>query len=174
MNLHEYQGKEILEKFNVKVQKGYVADNIEDAVKCAQKIQKETGTGIFVIKAQIHAGGRGKAGGIKLVKNKDVLKEASNMLGKILITPQTGSKGKKVNRLYIEEATKIEKEFYLSCLVDRASSKIAIISCTEGGVDIEKIAKENPEKIITTRFDLKDKITEHDLQNNKICKYFFY
>ena len=98
MNLHEYQGKEILEKFNVKVQKGYVADNIEDAVNCAQKIQKETGTGIFVIKAQIHAGGRGKAGGMKLVKNKDVLKEASNMLGKILITPQTGSKGKKVKR----------------------------------------------------------------------------
>ena len=166
MNIHEHQAKELLKEFGAPIPKGVVIYDVNEIKEKIKILNSES----LVIKAQIHAGGRGKAGGIKLVKNKDVLKEASNMLGKILITPQTGSKGKKVNRLYIEEATKIEKEFYLSCLVDRASSKIAIISCTEGGVDIEKIAKENPEKIITTRFDLKDKITEHDLQN--IIKIF--
>ena len=166
MNIHEHQANELLKEFGAPIPKGVVIYDLNEIKEKIKILNSES----LVIKAQIHAGGRGKAGGIKLVKNKDVLKEASNMLGKILITPQTGSKGKKVNRLYIEEATKIEKEFYLSCLVDRASSKIAIISCTEGGVDIEKIAKENPEKIITTRFDLKDKITEHDLQN--IIKIF--
>ena len=111
----------------------------------------------FVLKAQIHAGGRGKAGGVKLIKNISELQyEAKKMMGKILVTHQTGSEGKEVKRLYIEEASDILKEFYLSCLVDRESSKIAFISSTEGGMDIEKVALENPNKIITTKINLKD------------------
>ena len=167
MNIHEYQAKDLLREFGVPVPKGVVIYNIKEV---SQKI-KTLGTNNLVVKAQIHAGGRGKAGGIKLVKtNKDLIKETSNMFGKTLITHQTGSKGKKVKRLYIEEASEIQKEFYLSCLVDRASSKIAFISCTEGGMEIEKVAKQNPEKIITTKFDLNDEISEHDFEN--IIKVF--
>ena len=155
MNIHEYQAKDLLKEFGAPVPKGVV---IYDIKEVSQKI-KTLGTNNLVIKAQIHAGGRGKAGGIKLVKtNEDLIKEASNMFGKILITHQTGPKGKKVKRLYIEEVSEIQKEFYLSCLVDRASSKIAFISSTEGGMEIEKVAKQNPEKIITTKFELKDKL----------------
>ena len=162
MNIHEYQAKDLLKEFGAPVPKGVV---IYDIKEVAQKT-KTLGTNNLVIKAQIHAGGRGKAGGIKLVKtNEDLIKETSNMFGKTLITHQTGPQGKKVKRLYIEEASEIQKEFYLSCLVDRASSKIAFISSTEGGMEIEKVAKQNPEKIITTKFDLKDKITENDFEN---------
>ena len=108
------------------------------------------------MKAQIHAGGRGKAGGVKIVKNIDDLeKEAKQMMGKILVTHQTGPEGKEVKRLYIEEASDISKEFYLSCLIDRETSKIAFISSTEGGMDIEKVAKEAPEKIVTNKLELK-------------------
>lgn len=161
MNIHEYQAKELLKEFGAPVPKGVV---IYDIKEVAQKT-KTLGTNNLVVKAQIHAGGRGKAGGIKLVKtNEDLIKETSNMFGKTLITHQTGPQGKKVKRLYIEEASEILKEFYLSCLVDRASSKIAFISSTEGGMEIEKVAKQNPEKIITTKFDLKDVITEHDFE----------
>jgi len=167
VNIHEHQAKDILREFEAPVPKGVVVYNIKEI---GQKI-KILNTENFVIKAQIHAGGRGKAGGIKLVKtNEDLIKEASNMFGKILITPQTGSQGKKVKRLYIEEVFEIQKEFYLSCLVDRASSKIAFISSIEGGTEIEKVAKQNPEKIITTKFDLKDKIAENDFEN--IIKVF--
>ena len=167
MNIHEYQAKNLLKEFGAPVPKGVVVYDIKEV---SQKI-KTLGTNNLVIKAQIHAGGRGKAGGIKLVKtNEDLIKEASNMFGKILITPQTGSQGKKVKRLYIEEVFEIQKEFYLSCLVDRASSKIAFISSIEGGMEIEKVAKQNPEKIITTKFDLKDKIAENDFEN--IIKVF--
>ena len=167
MNIHEYQAKELLKEFSVPVPKGVV---IYDIKEVAQKT-KTLGTNNLVVKAQIHAGGRGKAGGIKLVKtNEDLIKETSNMFGKTLITHQTGPQGKKVKRLYIEEAFEIQNEFYLSCLVDRASSKIAFISSTEGGMEIEKVAKQNPEKIITTKFDLKDEITEHDFEN--IIKVF--
>ena len=166
MNIHEYQAKELLREFGAPVPKGVVIYNISEI---AEKI-KNLGTNL-VIKAQIHAGGRGKAGGIKLVKtNEDLIKETSNMFGKILITHQTGPQGKKVKRLYIEEASEIQKEFYLSCLVDRASSKIAFISSTEGGVEIEKVAQQNPEKIITTKFELKDEIVDRDFQN--IIKVF--
>ena len=166
MNIHEYQAKELLREFGAPVPKGVVIYNISEIAK---KI-KDLG-GNLVIKAQIHAGGRGKAGGIKLVKtNEDLIKETSNMFGKTLITHQTGHQGKKVKKLYIEEASEIQKEFYLSCLVDRASSKIAFISSTEGGIEIEKVAKQNPEKIITTKFDLKDEIAEHDFEN--IIKVF--
>ena len=167
MNIHEYQAKDLLKEFGAPVPKGVV---IYDIKEVAQKT-KTLGTNNLVVKAQIHAGGRGKAGGIKLVKtNEDLIKETSNMFGKTLITHQTGPQGKKVKRLYIEEASEIQKEFYLSCLVDRASSKIAFISSTEGGMEIEKVAKQNPEKIITTKFDLKDVITEHDFEN--IIKVF--
>jgi len=167
MNIHEYQAKDLLKKFGAPIPKGVV---IYDTKEVAQKT-KTLGTNNLVIKAQIHAGGRGKAGGIKLVKtNEDLIKETSNMFGKTLITHQTGPQGKKVKRLYIEEASEIQNEFYLSCLVDRASSKIAFISSTEGGMEIEKVAKQNPEKIITTKFDLKDEIAEHDFEN--IIKVF--
>ena len=167
MNIHEHQAKELLREFGASVPKGVVIYNIEELT---QKIKKLT-TNNLIVKAQIHAGGRGKAGGIKLVKTKeDLIKEATKMFGKTLVNQQTGPKGKKVKRLYIEEVSEIQKEFYLSCLVDRASSKIAVISSTEGGMEIEKIAKQNPEKIITTKFDLKDKIVEHDLEN--IIKVF--
>ena len=153
MNLHEYQGKEILEKFNVKVQKGYVADNIEDAVKCAQKIQKETGTGIFVIKAQIHAGGRGKGGGVKIAKSlEEVKKIASEILGMNLVTPQTPPEGKLVRKILIAEDVYYDgeserSEFYISVLLNRSSSKNMIIYSTEGGVDIEIVAEKTPNLI---------------------------
>ena len=152
MNIHEHQAKEILKEFEAPVSNGvviYSKDEIEDKIstlKCKQ----------YVLKAQIHAGGRGKAGGVKLIKNlSDLMPEAKKMMGRILITHQTGPEGKEVKRLYIEEASDILKEFYLSCLIDRESSKIAFISSIEGGVDIEKVAAETPNKIVTTKIDLK-------------------
>ena len=167
MNIHEYQAKEILKSFGVQVPNGIV---ILDLKEINEKIKKLT-TKNIVLKAQIHAGGRGKAGGIKVVKNVDDLKkEAKEMFGKILITPQTGSLGKKVNRLYLEETCDIEKEFYLSCLVDRESSKITFISSAAGGMDIEEVAKKNPEKIITVRIDVCDLVSEKDVK--KILKPF--
>ena len=167
MNIHEHQAKDILREFEAPVPKGVVVYNVKEI---DQKI-KILNTNNFVIKAQIHAGGRGKAGGIKLVKtNDDLIKEATSMLGKTLITKQTGPRGKIVKRLYIEEVSKIKKEFYLSCLVDRASVKIAFISSTEGGVDIEKVAKDNPEKIITTKIDLTNEVNETNVE--KIIKIF--
>ncbi len=167
MNIHEHQAKDILREFEAPVPKGVVVYNIKEI---DQKI-KILNTNNFVIKAQIHAGGRGKAGGIKLVKtNDDLIKEATSMLGKTLITKQTGPRGKIVKRLYIEEVSKIKKEFYLSCFVDRASAKIAFISSTEGGVDIEKVAKDNPEKIITTKIDLTNEVNETNVE--KIIKIF--
>ena len=167
MNIHEHQAKDILREFEAPVPKGVVVYNVKEI---DQKI-KILNTNNFVIKAQIHAGGRGKAGGIKLVKTNDnLIKEATSMLGKTLITKQTGPRGKIVKRLYIEEVSKIKKEFYLSCLVDRASAKIAFISSTEGGVDIEKVAKDNPEKIITTKINLTNEVNETNVE--KIIKIF--
>ena len=152
MNIHEHQAKDILREFGAPVSKGVVIFS-EKEIK--DKIKYLSGEE-FVVKAQIHAGGRGKAGGVKLVKNIDnLLKVTKEMLGKTLVTKQTGSKGKKVKRLYIEEASKISKELYLSCLVDRASSKIAFISSVEGGMDIEKVALENPKKIFTSKLEIK-------------------
>mgnify|MGYP001252208529 FL=1 len=147
MNIHEHQAKEILKEFEAPVSNGvviYSKDEIEDKISLLKGEQ-------YVLKAQIHAGGRGKAGGVKLVKSvSDLILEAKKMMGKILITHQTGPEGKEVKRLYIEEASDISKEFYLSCLIDRESSKIAFISSIEGGVDIEKVAAETPNKIVTT------------------------
>jgi len=153
MNLHEYQGKEILEKFNVKVQKGYVAENPAAAVKCAEKINKETGTKIFVIKAQIHAGGRGKGGGVKIAKNlEEVRAIASNILGMNLVTPQTPPEGKLVRKVLIAEDVYYDgeserSEFYISVLLNRSSAKNMIIYSKEGGVDIESVAEKTPDLI---------------------------
>ena len=163
MNIHEHQAKEILKEFEVPVSNGIVifsTDEINEKVK--QLKSKE-----FVLKAQIHAGGRGKAGGVKLVKSVDQLvDEAKKMMGKTLVTHQTGPEGKEVKRLYIEEASEISKELYLSCLVDRESSKIAFISSTEGGMDIEKVASETPNKIITNKIDLKNEgPSENEIEN---------
>ena len=153
MNIHEYQAKEILKEFGAPVSKGVVIFSQDEIDKKIKKLNSKN----FVLKAQIHAGGRGKAGGVKLIKDvSELKKEAKLMMGKTLITHQTGPEGKQVKRLYIEEASDILKEFYLSCLVDRESSKIAFISSTEGGMDIEKVALETPDKIITNKIDLKD------------------
>ncbi len=151
MNIHEHQAKNILKEYGAPVSDGIVIYSSENIKKEISKLKGKE----FVLKAQIHAGGRGKAGGVKLIKNiSDLEREAKNMLGKILVTHQTGPKGKEVKRLYIEEASTISKEYYLSCLIDRESSKIAFISSTEGGVDIEKIAKDFPKKILTNKVDL--------------------
>ena len=153
MNIHEHQAKEILKEFGAPVSNGVVIFSLDEIKEKISKLSSKE----FVLKAQIHAGGRGKAGGVKLIKNIDELeKEAKEMMGKILVTHQTGPEGKKVQRLYIEEASDISKEFYLSCLIDRDSSKIAFISSTEGGMDIEKVAAETPNKIITNKIDLKN------------------
>ena len=161
MNIHEYQAKELLKKFGVPIPKGVVAFSVEEALEKAKllKINK------YVLKAQIHAGGRGKAGGVKILDNLDDLKkESSNLFGKFLKTHQTGPKGKEIKRLYIEEATEIDKEFYLSCLVDRASSKIAFISSAQGGMDIEEVALKNPNNVITYKLDYKDKISDEEAE----------
>ena len=167
MNIHEHQAKQILKKYGATVPNGVFGFSVEDIVKKA----KELNTQKYVLKAQIHAGGRGKAGGVKILDNIDELTKASKeMLGKILITHQTGPSGKEVKRLYVEESSNINKEFYLSCLVDRSSSKIAFISSDQGGMDIEEVAKSSPEKIITTKVDFLDEISEEDCK--KIIKIF--
>ncbi len=161
MNIHEYQAKKILKDNGAPVSNGFV---ISSASEIENKLIQLKGKK-FVLKAQIHAGGRGKAGGIRLVEGIDRIKdEAEKMFGKVLVTHQTGPKGKEVKKLYIEEASNIAKEFYLSCLVDRASSKIAFISSTKGGVDIEKVAKENPEEIITTKINPTEEIKNEQIE----------
>jgi succinyl-CoA synthetase beta subunit len=163
MNIHEYQAKEILRSYGVPVSKGIRVLELNEIEKKFDQLKSKQ----FVVKAQIHAGGRGKAGGVKLVDNLEQLKkEAKEMFGKVLITHQTGPEGKEVKRLYIEEASDISKEFYLSCLVDRESSKIAFISSTEGGMDIEKVAQETPNKIITKKIDMSsDGPTEEEIDS---------
>ena len=167
MNIHEHQAKKILKDYGVPVSNGIVILSIDQISKEISKLKSKK----FVLKAQIHAGGRGKAGGVKLIKNTvELEKEAKKMMGKVLITHQTGPEGKEVKRVYIQEAYDIEKEFYLSCLVDRASSKIAFISSDQGGIDIEEVASKSPEKIITTKIDLKDQISNDECE--KIIKIF--
>ena len=161
MNIHEHQAKKILKEFGAPVSNGIVILNTSEIKEKISKLSSKE----FVLKAQIHAGGRGKVGGVKLIKNlEDLEKEAEKMMGKILVTHQTGAEGRQVKRLYIEEASDISKEYYLSCLVDRESSKIAFISSTEGGMDIEKVASETPDKIITTKIELKDKIEMEEME----------
>ena len=167
MNIHEHQAKELLKKFGVPVHNGIVAFSVQEVMQKINVLKTKK----YVLKAQIHAGGRGKAGGIKIVESlEDLKKESLNLLGKFLKTPQTGSKGKKVKRLYIEEATDISKEFYLSCLVDRSNSKIAFISSDQGGMNIEEVSVKAPDKIITNRFDYKSSILDEEA--NKIVSIF--
>jgi len=167
MNIHEHQAKKILENYGAKVPKGIFAFKVDDLLEKANTLKKDK----YILKAQIHSGGRGKAGGVKLVNNLDELeKEAKNLIGKILVTHQTGPSGRKVNRLYVEEVSEINKEFYLSCLVDRASSKITFISSDQGGMDIEEVASNNPEKIITTQVEFNEQISQSDCK--KIIEIF--
>ena len=150
MNIHEYQAKALLREFGVPVPRGHAAFSVEEAVKAADAL----GTPVLVVKAQIHAGGRGKAGGVKVVKSKeDVRREAQRLLGSVLVTHQTGPHGKEVSRLYIEEGSAIDREFYLSALVDRETSRIAFVVSTAGGMDIEQVAHATPEKIVTFSVD---------------------
>src|SRR6266513_2655713 len=146
MNIHEYQAKAVLKEFGVPVPKGIPAFTAGEAVQAAEQL----GGPVWVVKAQIHAGGRGKAGGVKVVKSiDDVKKEAKRLLGSTLVTHQTGPQGKQVGRLYIEEGSAIDKEFYLSMLVDRTRSRVAIVVSTAGGMDIEQDAHDTPEKTVT-------------------------
>ena len=161
MNIHEYQAKKILKESGIKIPNGIVILKPEEIENKIQQLKSKN----FVVKAQIHAGGRGEAGGIKLVKNYNELKkEAKNMFNKNLVTRQTGTKGKSVKKIYIEEALEIEREFYLSCLVDRSSAKIAFISSSEGGVDIEKVASQNSKKIFTTKIEINKNINDEDIE----------
>ena len=167
MNIHEHQAKEILKKYGAVVPDGVFSHSVEELLEKAKLLKTEK----LVLKAQIHAGGRGKAGGIKIINTIEELGiAAKEMLGRNLITHQTGPQGRKVKRLYVESSSKIDKEFYLSCLVDRASSKIAFISSDQGGMDIEEVAKNNPKKIITTNVNLENKISDEDC--NKIIEIF--
>ena len=159
MNIHEHQAKEILKKYGAVVPNGFFALSVEELVEKAKSLKTEK----LVLKAQIHAGGRGKAGGVKILNTIEELSNAAKeLLGKKLVTHQTGPQGRVVKRLYVESSSKIDKEFYLSCLVDRASSKIAFISSDQGGMDIEEVAKNNPTKIITTKINLEDQISDED------------
>ena len=167
MNIHEHQAKDLLKEFGAPVSKGIVIFSLSEVDEKIKNLDFKE----FVIKAQIHAGGRGKGGGVKLAKStKELKNEIMKMFGMKLITHQTGKEGKEVKRLYIEEASDIKKEFYLSCLVDRASSNIAFISSTEGGVDIEKVAAEKPEQIITNKIDFKNEIENNEIE--RIIKPF--
>jgi succinyl-CoA synthetase beta subunit len=158
MNIHEYQAKVVLREFGIPVPRGLPTFSVAEAEKAAHQL----GGPVWVVKAQIHAGGRGKAGGVKVVKSiEDVSREATRILGSTLVTHQTGPKGKVDNRLYIEEGSAIEKEFYLSAVVDRATSCVAFVVSTEGGVDIEEVAHNTPEKILTFSIDPATGIMPH-------------
>ena len=167
MNIHEHQAKEILKKYGAVVPEGVYALNVNELIEKVKNLKADK----YVLKAQIHAGGRGKAGGVKIVDNIALLEEeAKKLFGKTLVTHQTGPSGREVKRLYVENASEIEKEFYLSCLVDRSSAKIAFISSDQGGMNIEEVAVKSPEKIITTKVDFNESISEEDC--NKIIKIF--
>ena len=167
MNIHEHQAKKILKEYGAVVPEGVFALTVDELVEKAKSLKTEK----FVLKAQIHAGGRGKAGGVKILSTIEELSTAAKeLLGKTLVTPQTGAQGREVKRLYVEESSNIDKEFYLSCLIDRASSKIAFISSDQGGMDIEEVADKTPEKIITTKVEIGNEIG--DLECEKIVKIF--
>ena len=159
MNLHEYQGKEILASFGVRTQRGIVAQNAEEAVKAAKRLTTETGTSWYVVKAQIHAGGRGKGGGVKLAKNLDEVQQfAEQIIGMDLVTPQTPKEGKKVHQVLIAEdvyypGESETKEFYMSVLLDRSKGRNMIMYSTEGGMDIEAVAEKTPHLIFTEAID---------------------
>ena len=167
MNIHEHQAKQILKKYGAVVPEGIFAFTVDELVKKAKSLKTEK----FVLKAQIHAGGRGKAGGIKILNTIEELDiAAKELLGKILVTHQTGPEGREVKRLYVEESSNIDKEFYLSCLVDRTNSKIAFISSDQGGIDIEEVANKTPKKILTTRIEIGGEILDTDCE--KVIEIF--
>ena len=167
MNIHEHQAKQILKKFGAVVPEGVFGFTVEELLEKCKLLKTDK----FVLKAQIHAGGRGKAGGVKILDNlEDLKKSAKELLGKKLITHQTGPEGREVKRLYVEASSNILKEFYLSCLVDRATSKIAFISSDQGGMDIEEVAIKSPNKILTTKVELKEEISNE--QCEKIIRIF--
>jgi Succinyl-CoA synthetase, beta subunit len=167
MNIHEHQAKQILKKYGAVVPDGIFALTVDELVEKAKALNTEK----YVLKAQIHAGGRGKAGGVKILDTIEELAQAAKeLMGKTLVTHQTGPEGREVKRLYVEESSNIDKEFYLSCLVDRASSKIAFISSDQGGMDIEEVASSTPEKIITTKVEINDEISDKDCE--EIVKIF--
>lgn len=150
MNIHEYQGKQVLREYGVKVPNGYVAYTVDEAVQAAEKL----GTSVNVVKAQIHAGGRGKAGGVKVAKSLDEVRTyADEILGKTLVTHQTGPEGKEVKRLLIEEGCDIQKEYYVGVVLDRATSRVVMMASEEGGTEIEEVAEATPEKIFKEFID---------------------
>jgi succinyl-CoA synthetase beta subunit len=167
MNIHEHQAKQILKKFGAAVPEGVYGFTVEELLEKCKSLK----TNKYVLKAQIHAGGRGKAGGVKILDNlNDLEKSAKELFGKKLVTHQTGPEGRVVKRLYVEVSLNIEKEFYLSCLVDRASSKIAFISSNQGGMDIEEVAIKSPDKILTNKIELTDEISDEECE--KIIEIF--
>jgi succinyl-CoA synthetase beta subunit len=167
MNIHEHQAKQILKQFGAAVPEGVYGFTIEELLEKCKSLK----TNKYVLKAQIHAGGRGKAGGVKILDNlNDLEKSAKELFGKKLVTHQTGPEGREVKRLYVEVSSNIEKEFYLSCLVDRASSKIAFISSNQGGMDIEEVAIKSPDKILTNKIELIDEISDEECE--KIIEIF--
>jgi len=167
MNIHEHQAKQILKKFGAMVPEGVFGFTVEELLEKCKSLKTEK----YVLKAQIHAGGRGKAGGVKILNSlKELEISAKELLGKKLVTHQTGPEGREVRRLYVEVSSNIEKEFYLSCLVDRASSKIAFISSDQGGIDIEEVATKSSNKILTTKVELKKEISNENCE--KITKIF--
>ena len=167
MNIHEHQAKQILKKFGATVPEGVFGSTVEELLEKCKSLKTEK----YVLKAQIHAGGRGKAGGVKILNSLEELeKSAKELLGKKLITHQTGPEGREVKRLYVEASSNIEKEFYLSCLIDRSASKIVFISSDQGGMDIEDVASKSPEKILKTKVELKDEISNEECE--KIIQIF--
>ena len=167
MNIHEHQAKQILKQFGAVVPEGVFGFTVEELLEKCKSLKTDK----YVLKAQIHAGGRGKAGGVKILDSLSELeKSAKELLGKKLITHQTGPEGREVKRLYVEESSNIEKEFYLSCLVDRATSKIAFITSDQGGMDIEEVAAKSPNKILTTKVELNEEISNEECE--KIIRIF--
>ena len=167
MNIHEHQAKKILKEYGAVVPEGIFAFTVDELLEKAKSLKTEK----FVLKAQIHAGGRGKVGGVKILDTIEELSVAAKeLLGKTLVTHQTGPEGREVKRLYVEVSSNIDKEFYLSCLIDRASSKIVFISSDQGGMDIEEVADKTPEKIITTKVDIVNEISDADCE--KIIKIY--
>jgi|TARA_B100001105_G_scaffold46462_3_gene34497 succinyl-CoA synthetase beta subunit len=165
MNIHEYQAKELLKFFNVPIAKGALVEDPEDAIEAAKTVSDN----LWVVKAQIHAGGRGKGGGVKIAKSLEEVKSlSSEIIGMNLVTHQTGKDGKRVRKIYIEAGADIAEEFYISMVVDRQTSKISFIASTEGGVDIEEVAEKTPEKIVAVNIEPSEGVTNKE--TNLICK----
>ena len=161
MNIHEYQAKDLFRSYNIPVSSGTVASSADEIEKAVNEVEGP----VWVVKAQIHAGGRGKGGGVKVVSSKeDALNEANKMYGMNLVTPQTGASGKEVNRIYIENGSDIDKELYLSCLLDRSTSKVAFIVSKMGGMDIEAVAADTPENITTVQIEPSIGVTNNDIE----------